>query len=320
MPDEGQRGSTQIPASGRLWISLNYARVRHIMSQEEAPEMDLYTKAAELETRHQPFAIATVVRVEGSSSAKRGSKALIDSQGNIVMGWVGGGCAESAVSSEALRCIRSEKPELITLNMQDEVLGVGMPCGGMMDVYIEPVLPQPELVIAGHGRIAETLARLGTLMSFAVTVHDASATHDKFPEAQRIIDKDFNIDEIAFGPNIYVVIATLHKNDHLWLQRALEGEAAYVSLIASAHRSRLVLDYLLAEGISPKKVERVWAPAGLDLGAIGPEEIALSIMSQIVALRRGGRAIARKDVGTSEEVPARTGSSSDKTIRQCDVK
>ena len=129
-----------------------------------------------------------------------------------------------------------------------------------------------------------------------------------FPEAQRIIDKDFGIAEIAFGPNTYVVIATLHKNDHIWLQRALEGEAAYVSLIASAHRSRLVLDYLLAEGVSAEKVERVWAPAGLDLGAAGPEEIALSIMSQIVALRRGGSAIARKDrAQMTEEEPARTG-------------
>src|SRR5262245_3763516 len=227
--------------------------------------MDLYSKAAELTAQRRPFAIATVVRVEGSSSARRGSKALIDAQGKIVMGWVGGGCAESAVRSEALRSIRSETPLLITLDMQDEILGVGMPCGGMMDVYIEPVLPQPELVIAGHGRIAETLARLGNLMNFAVTVHDPSATRESFPDAQRIIDKDFDVAEISFNPNIYVVIATLHKNDHLWLQRALEGNAAYVALIASAHRSRLVLDYLLAEGVSMEKVERVWAPAGLDL-------------------------------------------------------
>lgn len=281
--------------------------------------MDLYSKAAELAALRRPFAIATVVRVEGSSSARRGSKALIDSQGRIVMGWVGGGCAESAVRSEALRCMRSEKPELITLDMQDEILGVGMPCGGMMDVYIEPVLPQPELVIAGHGRIAETLARLGSLMNFAVTVHDPSAARESFPDAQRIIDKDFDVAEISFGPSTYVVIATLHKNDHLWLQRALEGEAAYVALIASAHRSRLVLDYLLAEGISTEKVDRVWAPAGLDLGAAGPEEIALSIMSQIVALRRGGSAAALKNTAHTAEIePART-AVADKVIHQCDV-
>jgi xanthine dehydrogenase accessory factor len=282
--------------------------------------MDLYSRSAELAAQRKPFAIATVVRVEGSSSARRGSKALIDSQGNILTGWVGGGCAESAVRSEALRCMRTEKPELITLDMQDEILGVGMPCGGMMDVYIEPVLPQPELIIAGHGRIAETLARLGQLMNFAVTVHDPSATKENFPEAQRIINKDFALGEISFGPATYVVIATLHKNDHLWLQRALEGEAAYVALIASAHRSRLVLDYLLAEGISAEKVERVWAPAGLDLGAAGPEEIALSIMSQIVALRRGGNAASLKEkVAPGISTTTEKSAVADKVIRQCDV-
>src|ERR1700686_3856243 len=271
--------------------------------------MDLYSKAAELAAQRRPFAIATVVRVEGSSSARRGSKALIDSQGKIVMGWVGGGCAESAVRSEALRCIRSEIPQLITLDMQDEILGVGMPCGGMMNVYIEPVLAHPELVIAGHGRIAETLARLGHLMNFAVILPDPAAARESFPDAQRIINQDFNVAEISFGPSTYVVIATLHKNDHLWLQRALEGEAAYVALIASAYRSRLVLDYVLAEGIKPEIVERVWAPAGLDLGAASPEEIALSIISQIVALRRGGNAasLKKKTANTVEVETARTG-------------
>jgi xanthine dehydrogenase accessory factor len=282
--------------------------------------MDLYSKAAELAAQRKHFAIATVVRVQGSSSARRGSKALIDSQGNILMGWVGGGCAESAIRSEALRCMRSEKPELITLDMQDEILGVGMPCGGMMDVYIEPVLPQPELVIAGHGRIAETLARLGHLMNFSVTVHDPSAARENFPDAQRIINKDFNVAEIVFDQNTYVVIATLHKNDHLWMQRALDGEAAYVALIASAHRSRLVLDYLLAEGVSAEKVERVWAPAGLDLGAAAPEEIALSIMSQIVALRRGGSVAALKEKFAAETDPSTKKSAiSDKVILQCDA-
>lgn len=282
--------------------------------------MDLYSKAVELAAQRKPFAIATVVRVEGSSSARRGSKALIDSQGNLLMGWVGGGCAESAVRTEALRCMRSEHPVLITLDMQDEILGVGMPCGGMMDVYIEPVLPQPELVIAGHGRIAETLARLGHLMSFSVTVHDPSAAKEHFPDAQRIINKDFNVAEIAFGQNTYVVIATLHKNDHLWLQRALDGEAAYVALIASAHRSRLVLDYLLAEGVAKEKVDRVWAPAGLDLGAAGPEEIALSIMSQIVALRRGGGVSALKEkVATAPDAATERPATSDKVILQCDA-
>src|SRR5262249_42155214 len=281
--------------------------------------MDLYSKAAEFAAQRRPFAIATVVRVEGSSSARRGSKALIDSKGRVVLGWVGGGCAESAVRSEALKCIRSEKPELITLDMQDEVLGVGMPCGGIMDVYIEPVLPRPELIIAGHGRIAETLASLGHLMNFSVTVHDPQADRRDFPAAERIISQDFDVTHVAFGSGTYVVIATLHKNDHLWLQRALEGEAAYVALVASAHRSRLVLDYLLAEGVPAAKIDRVWAPAGLDLAAATPEEIALSIMSQIVALRRGGTAAPRKEASPAVESEPARASTSDKTIRQCDA-
>jgi len=279
--------------------------------------MDIHTKAAEFAAQRVPFAIATVVRVQGSSSARHGSKALIDAKGKIVMGWVGGGCAESAVRSQALKCISSEQPTLITLDMQDEVLGVGMPCGGLMDVYIEPVLPQPELVIAGHGRIAETLASLGHLMNFSVIIHDPQADRQNFPHAQRIIDKDFNVTQIVFGPRTYVVIATLHKNDHLWLQRALEGEAAYVALVASAHRSRLVLDYLLAEGTPAEKIERVWAPAGLDLGAATPEEIALSIMGQIVALRRGATAVSRKQrASVTESEPM--GSAAEKVVRHCD--
>lgn len=279
--------------------------------------MNIYTKAAEFTAQRTPFAIATVVRVEGSSSAHCGSKALIDSQGKIVMGWVGGGCAESAVRSEALKTLRSGEPQLITLDMQDEVLGVGMPCGGMMDVYIEPVLPQPELVIAGHGRIAEALASLGQLLNFFVAVHDPLADAANFPGAARIINRDFDVAEIAFNANTFVVIATLHNNDHIWLQRALAGEAGYVALVASAHRARLVLDYLLAEGIPAEKVERVWAPAGLDLGAATPEEIALSIMSQIVALRRGKDAASRKRNAPIES-EAEQADAAVKVIRSCE--
>jgi len=283
--------------------------------------VDVYAKAGELAAAQEPFAIATVVRVQGSSSARNGAKAIIDAHGKVVTGWVGGGCAESAVRAEALKAIAAEKPQLITLDMQDEVLGVGMPCGGMMDVYIEPVIPKPELVIAGHGRIAETLAGLGHMMNFSVTVHDPSAEHEKFPQARRIVNRDFEVQEIAFGPRTFVVIATQHKNDHIWLQRALEGQAAYVALIASAHRSQLVLDYLLAEGMPEEKIKRVWAPAGLDLGAATPEEIALSIMSQIVAVRRGARPgslkqkVAHLEAEDDGGAPAET----DKVIRRCDT-
>ena len=284
--------------------------------------MDFYAKSAELAAQGKAFAVATVVRVEGSSSARRGSKAIIDADGKLVLGWVGGGCAESAVRNEALRSLKLEQPLVITLDMTDEILGVGMPCGGKMDVYIEPVLPKPDLLIAGHGRIAETLAALAHLLGFRVLVNDPGADQLSFPQAEQVIAEDFDLTQTPIGPSTYVVIATQHKNDHLWLQKALQGEAAYVALIASHHRAKLVLDYLAAEKVSADKIAKIFAPAGLDLGAVTPEEIALSIMSQIVALRRGGTSQALKlkaanlDSLTND---LQTSPSSHTVINRCDV-
>ncbi len=277
---------------------------------------ELYAKAAKLAAQGVSFAVATVVRVEGSSSAGRGSKAIIDAQGRLLLGWVGGGCAESAVRSEAMRCIKLGLPVSITLDMTDELLGVGMPCGGKMDVYIEPVLPKPELLIVGHGRIAETLATLGDLLGFRVIVNDPGADPASFPRAEKVIAEDFDRSETPIGPNTSVVIATQHKNDHLWLQKALAGEAAYVALIASHHRARLVLDYLAAEDVMEDKLAKICAPAGIDLGATTPEEIALSIISQIVALRCGGtiKPLDRRDTD-----PSLARDVFDKVISQCDT-
>jgi xanthine dehydrogenase accessory factor len=277
---------------------------------------DLYTKAAELASQGKPFAVATVVRVEGSSSARRGSKAIIDPFGKLLLGWVGGGCAESAVRSEAISCIETERPRMITVDMSDEQLGVGMPCGGTMDIFIEPVLPKPELLIVGHGRIAETLAALGDMMGFTITVNDPAADRNAFPQAERLVTEDFDLTETPIGAKSFVVIATQHKRDHLWLKKALEGNAAYVALIASHHRAKLVLDYLRAEDVAEEKIATVYAPAGLHLGASTPEEIALSVMSQMVALRRGGH--VHQEPGEEGSYSA-GGFDVDAVIRQCEA-
>lgn len=185
-----------------------------------------------------------------------------------------------------------------------------------MDVFIEPVLPEPELLIVGHGRIAETLASLGHMMGFRVTVNDPAAERTAFPQAERIVTEDFDLTETPIEPKTWVVIATQHKRDHLWLQKALEGDAAYVALIASRHRSALVLDYLRENGVAEEKIARVHAPAGLYLGAATPEEIALSVVSQMVALRRGGMA------GTQESDTRQDAARDafvDTLIRQCEV-
>jgi len=277
---------------------------------------ELYSKAAELASQGKPFVIATVIRVEGSSSARRGSKAIIDSLGKLLIGWIGGGCAESAVRSEALKCIETENPRMITVDMSDEQLGVGMPCGGTMDIFIEPVMPKPELLIVGHGRIAESLATLGHLMGFAITINDPAAERAAFPQAEKLVTDDFDLTETPIGPKTFVVIATQHKRDHLWLQKALEGNAAYVALIASRHRAALVLDYLRTAGLPEEKIATVCAPAGLHLGAATPEEIALSVISQMVALRRGASINAHNPHGAEQ---LEHYSVIDALIRQCEA-
>ena len=248
---------------------------------------EIFRKLNELLERGEPCVLATVVRTEGSSSAKPGSKALLNAEGRNVIGWVGGGCAESAVRDEALRAVADGQSRVIEIDMTDEVLGVGMPCGGTMEVYIEPFSVKPSLVILGHSRVAEALATLGHLLEFTVTVDDAAATPEAFPYA-RLITHDPDLQAMGAGPSSYVVVATQHKSDDLGCRRALEADAPYIALIASRKRAKIVLDQLRAQSVSDDLLARIHSPAGFDLGAVTPEEIALSVMAEIVKLRRQG--------------------------------
>ncbi|MGH2928185.1 MAG: XdhC family protein [Solirubrobacteraceae bacterium] len=249
----------------------------------------------DLRTRNAPFALATVIEIEGSVSAKTGAKALIGGDGRVLAGWVGGGCAESTVCHTALDCLRVGEGRVITLDMNDEVLGTGMPCGGSMRVYVEPVLPRPTLWILGHGRVAECLCAIGAMMDLEIVVDDPLVDRAHYPAAARLLTEDMDYGELEPGADDYVVIATQHKGDHQSMQRALRSAVRYVALIASRKRSRLVLDYLRAEGFGEDDMARVHAPAGLDLAPRTPEEIALAVLSEIVMLRRGGNGTPARD-------------------------
>ena len=238
--------------------------------------------------KRRPYAVATVIETIGSSSAKPGSKAVIDENGRIVYGWVGGGCAESMTCSQALKCLKNGTTAILEIDLNSEVLGAGMPCGGSMRVYVEPVLPKPALWILGHGRVSECLCELGNMQGLEAIVMDRVAEKATYPAASRLITDDPNYTQLKPDQNDFVVIATQHKGDHRSLLQALQSEARYIALIASTKRSRLVLDYLRKENLSEEILQRVRAPAGIDLGAKTPEEIALSVMSEIVMTRRNG--------------------------------
>lgn len=242
----------------------------------------------QLQKARRPYALATVVEIVGSSSAKPSAKALIDQDGQLLAGWIGGGCAQSMVAETALTCLDSGEPRVIEVDLNDEIFGAGMPCGGHMRVYVEPVIPKPQLWLMGHGRIVETLCDFADSLGFEVIVNDPQASAERFPKAERIIADDPRYQQLQPDRGDFVVIATHHKGDYDSLTQALQSEASYIALVASRKRSQLVLKRLAQEGCSESSLARIRAPAGLGLGGKLPEEIALSIASEMILVKRGG--------------------------------
>ncbi len=256
---------------------------------------DILDVMVEMRAQRRRHAVATVVESTGSTSAKTGSKAVIDENGQVAAGWVGGGCAESMACSHAVSCMETGETAVLDIDLNSETLGAGMPCGGSMRVYVEPVLPRPALWIIGHGRVAEAMCVMGDLQDLEVHVIDRLVAREKYPNATRLITDDAHYEQLQPAKEDYVVVATQHKGDHRSMTRALQSDALYIALVASRRRSRLVLDYLRKEGFSEADLQRVRAPCGIDLGARTPEEIALCIISEIVLLRRGGSGRLMRD-------------------------
>ena len=256
---------------------------------------ELLALAAELQRAGEPFALATVVRCEAPTSAKPGAKALIREDGSV-QGWVGGACAEPVVAREALQAIRDGRPRLIGLygeggrapGRTEGMLEFGMTChsGGTLEIYVEPYLPKPVLVLVGHGPVVETLATLGRAADFAVS----ALTPDALPA---------EVERLLITSRTSVVVATHADSDEEVLERVLRTDAGYVSLVASRRRAGVILDALRARGVPPDRVGRLKAPAGLDIGAVTPQEIAVSILAEIIQQRRSDKAGA-----TEAEQPA----------------
>jgi xanthine/CO dehydrogenase XdhC/CoxF family maturation factor len=210
--------------------------------------------------------------------------------------------ALAAVRTPAGLDLRARKLEEISFSILAELLAwerrkSGISMRQLGETYLGAPAPSsaearselpPPLVIVGHGRIAEELARLATLAGWAVTVNATQASREDFPSASCLITGDLDYSALNVSPSTHIVIATLHKGDHLSMQKALEGKAAYIGLIASRKRTGLILDFLRGKGFGPEAMEKVYAPAGLDFGAMNPTEIAFSILCEMIAVCRGG--------------------------------
>lgn len=254
---------------------------------------DLLVLAADLVQRGEPFALATVVRRESPFSGQSGDMALITRSGSF-HGWVGGSCTRPTVLAEALRALADGVPRLIALSpdpSSDRRPGIAffpMTCasGGSVDIYVEPVLPSPRLVIFGLSPVARALSRLAKAMGYAVDAADPAADRATFPEADRV-GAEWKAPEAPGqpppqGPRIFAVVATMGERDEEATLAALGLEPAYLGVVASGKRFGQMRETLLARGASPESLERIKSPAGLDIGARTPEEIALSILAEIV--------------------------------------
>jgi xanthine dehydrogenase accessory factor len=260
-------------------------------------------KAAELLAKGEPFVTASVVRFQAPISGKPGDKAIIFADGKM-WGWIGGGCAQPVVIKEALKALADGKPRLVriapTAAPEDGIVDYTMTChsGGTLDIYIEPVLPKTHILLFGRSPLAQTLARLGKTVGYRVSVVAPGADREQFPDVD-VLQTESNLGELKIGRETFIVVSTQGDGDEEALEQAARTTAAYVAFVASKVKAQKVFEYLREAGVPKERVDQIHAPAGLDIHAASPEEIAVSILAEIIQLR-GSRpkAVAESKKGT----------------------
>ena len=254
--------------------------------------MDIYDEIVRLRRLGQKSALATIVQVNGSIPSYESAKLLVREDGSMT-GTIGGGCVEAEVWNAAREVIESEQPRHLTFSLgQDAAYDNGLICGGQLNVFVEPILPQPRAFIFGAGHISKSLSKVATLAGFATVVVDdreAFANRDRFPEADEVHAGEYEeiFPQLAVNSTSYLIIVTRgHRDDMRVLKWALTTQSRYISMIGSKRKVLGVMKELEKEGIPREAFDRIFAPMGLDIGAISPEEIAVSVVAEMIALRR----------------------------------
>lgn len=254
--------------------------------------MDLYEEVVRLRRAGQKCALATIVQVNGSIPSYQSAKLLVREDGSM-LGTIGGGCVEAEVWQAAREVIETEKPRYMDFSLgQDAAYENGLICGGQLHVYIEPVIPQPKALIFGAGHISRSLARVASMAGFGVTVVDDReqfANRERFPEAEEIYAGEYEeiFGKLRAGASSYIIIVTRgHRDDMRVLKWAVTTQARYIAMIGSKRKVISVVRELEKEGIPRAAFERLSAPMGLEIGAVTPEEIAVSVVAEMIAVRR----------------------------------
>ncbi|MBS1859833.1 MAG: XdhC family protein [Acidobacteria bacterium] len=254
--------------------------------------MDIYEELVRLRGIGQKCALATIVEVRGSIPSYESAKLLVREDGSMI-GTIGGGCVEAEVWNAAREVIGSEKPKHLTFNLgQDAAYDNGLICGGQLDVFVEPVLPVPGAFIFGAGHISKSLAKVADLAGFRAVVvdnRDSFANRERFPEAAEVHAEEYEevFPRLAINETSYVIIVTRgHRDDMRVLKLAIATPARYIAMIGSKRKVLGVVRELEKEGVPREALERIHAPMGLDIGAVSPEEIAISVAAEMIAVRR----------------------------------
>jgi xanthine dehydrogenase accessory factor len=247
----------------------------------------------ELLASEQSFAIAVVVRYEAPISGKPGNKAIILPDGKI-WGWIGGGCAQPVVAKEALKSLADGQPRLIRISPsaspEDGIVDYTMTChsGGTLDIYIEPVLPKPHVVILGRSPVAVALVKLAKAVNYTVSVAAPEADRASFPGADAV-QTDLDLGVMKITPQTLIVVSTQGHQDEEAVEHALRSAASYVAFVASRTKTAKIIEYLKGRGLDRARLAQLRAPAGLNIHASSPEEIAVSILAEIIQVNRSAK-------------------------------
>ena len=264
---------------------------------------DVIDWVSEMKAKGEPFALATVVRTVAATAVKAGAKAVIGADGSVSEGWIGGGCARAAVLKAARDALADGEPRLVSVQPPDLLAEQGVRAGdtragirfaknmcpsqGTMDVFVEPVLPRPQIVVCGSSPVAVAIADLARRTGYAVTACAPAGEQSAFSEVDRRIE-GYALPVSEEGQR-FVVISTQGRGDEAALRSALASESDYIAFVGSRKKAAALKAALATDGLDPARLAAVKAPAGLDLGAITPEEIAVSILAEIIARRRRPR-------------------------------
>jgi len=271
--------------------------------------MDLFEEIVRMRRAGVRGALATIVHTNGSIPSYESSRMLVREDGSIA-GTIGGGCVEAEVWAAAKEVMQAEQPRKMTFNLnQDAAYDSGLICGGTLEIFVEPILPQPNLFIFGGGHVSSAVARIANAAGFSITVADdraAFANSERFPMAEKLYTTyEDAFAKIAPNASSYLLIVTRgHRDDMRVLAWAVRTDARYIGMIGSKRKVISVYKALEKEGYLPEEFVRVHAPVGLDIGALTPEEIAVSITSELIAVRRNAAAALHKSIKHSGSLAA----------------